>query len=219
MRSIANLSAAGFAVLLLAGIAAAGPLPTDPNAIPGWQGSKVLTSAKITATVEYAVYAPGDFDTSLALDTPVDPSLDSDYVYAYEVFAGALPVKDLTVQTTLGAIPMSYVGTNHIDHYSFNPELGTAPNNWFFNTGTNPTRVTNAKWTSSLGIPSGGHSDILFFTSPFPPQFLTSSISGGGTNIATSTLPSPIPEPTTAALSVIAAVCLFAARRLRARKA
>ncbi len=214
---IVGLALAGILFLTLATAVMAGPLPTDPAGMAAWQGSKVISSAKITATVEYSVYAPGQFDMSTALGFPTDPSLDSDYVYAYEVFSSSVPFKDLTIATISGSVPLAYAGTNHVDNV-FAPNGGTAPNSEIFNVATLPDRIINAKWTFSTALDaSTGFSNILYFTSPYGPTFNTASISGGGTNLASSTLPSPVPEPATVTLAAIAAACLLAARRFRSR--
>jgi hypothetical protein len=79
-----------------------------------------------------------------------------------------------------------------------------------------PTKVTSAKWTN-IGptLWQNTHSDILYFTSPLAPHLFISSISGGGTAIATNQLPSPIPEPSTAILAAVACISLLFMRRLR----
>lgn len=214
--NLAGVGRVGFVLVLLAGSALAGPLPTDPNALSAWQGSKVITSSKITATVEYAVYAPGQFSASAALNNPSDPSLGSDYVYAYEIIAGAQAVKDLTVGITAGGVPAA---STNIGNYSFNPEFGLPPTSQGFilQTVPPPTKVSNAKWTNAgpLNLWQNTHSDILYFTSPFAPQLFISSISGGSTAIATNQLPSPIPEPSTAILAATGLVAMLLVRRLR----
>src|SRR3954447_21860933 len=66
--NLLGIGRVGFVLVLLGGSALAGPLPTDPNALNAWQGSKIISSGKITATVEYAVYPPGQFSSSAALN-------------------------------------------------------------------------------------------------------------------------------------------------------
>jgi len=213
--NLAGIGRVGFVLLLLGGSALAGPLPSDPNALNLWQGSKIITSAKITATIEYAVYPPGQFASSAALNNPTDPSGGTDYVYAYEIVAGTQTVKDLSVGITPGGVPAA---STNIGNYSFAPEFGVAPTSSVFilQTVPPPTKVTSAKWTNtSATLWQNTHSDILYFTSPFAPQLFISSISGGGTAIATNQLPSPIPEPSTAILAAVGFVSLLLARRLR----
>ncbi len=217
--NITILSRAALLCLLLTSASAAGPLSLETDAttgLPGWHATQSTwnSATKIQATVEYAVYAPGMFDQSVLLGNPADPSFDSDYVYAYEVsLVTTTPLLYLSVSTVAGAIPMSYVGTNRVDSWS-SPNGGQAPNTEIFNAGVS---VVNARWSfSSPTLPvSTGYSTILFFTSPFGPQFNNAAISGGGNQINTTTLPSPVPEPTTLTLAAIAVVSLFAARRLR----
>jgi hypothetical protein len=210
--NVMNLFRAGLAVLLVSGTAYGGFLPTDPAAMSAWQNSKVISApSKISATVEYAVYAPGQFANSAALGFPTDPSGGTDYVYAYEVYATSPAVKDLTVQTTAGAVPPS--STNIGDWMAADGGLSATG---VFNLSADLSRVANAKWTRSTGI-LNTHSDVLYFTSAFAPHLATASISGGGSLVATGQLPSPIPEPTAAALAAITAVCLLGAMRVRRR--
>ena len=203
----------------LTGTATAGPLPTDPNALPGFKGSQTLFSSTangftMTATVDFAVYAPGAVETSLALGLPgfaMDPSLGTQYVYAYEVFntsptVGGAVIVASTVGLNLGFLPPGVT----ISHDATTPEGGVAPTNSSFS-GT-----TSAAWNfGPLAI--GAHSDILFFTMPYAPTYYVGGIQGGHGTIDSRSLPSPTPELGTAALSAIAAVCLFAANRYRRR--
>jgi len=216
--TISNLSRAALLSLLLSGVAAAGPLALETDGttgLPGWHGTQTTwnSALKVQATIEYAVYAPGMFDQSVLLGNPVDISLDSDYVYAYEVSAATAPLVFLSISTVPGAIPMSYVGTGHVDNWT-SPNLGQAPNAEIFNAGVS---VVNARWTfnSPLLPDTTGFSNILFFTSPFGPQWNNASISAGGIQINTTTLPSPVPEPATLTLAAIALVFLLAVGRRR----
>lgn len=211
--NLAGIGRVGFVLVLLAGSALAGPLPTDPNALSAWQGSKVITSSKITATVEYAVYAPGQFSASAALNNPSDPSLGNDYVYAYEIIAGTQAVKDLTVGITAGGVPAA---STNIGDTGITGGISPTSSVFILQTLPPPTKVSNAKWTNtSATLWQNAHSDVLYFTSPFAPQLFISSISGGGTAIATNQLPSPIPEPSTAILAATGFVAMLLVRRLR----
>ena len=205
----------GFGIALLtATVSLAGPLPTDPAALAAWRGSQVISSTKLTGTVQYAVYAPGQFQTSAALGNPVDPTGGADYIYAYEIIAGSQLIKDLTVGIQTGAVPAA---SPFVGHFAGTPELGVGPTTSIFNSA-GPS-ASNAKWTD-LGPTfwMNNHSDILYFASAFPPHLFVSSLSQGGAVIATNFLPSPIPEPGTAALSIVAVACMaVVARRLRKR--
>jgi hypothetical protein len=225
---IANSCRAALLMFLLASAAIAGPLPTDPAAIAGWKGSQLFTTTKITATVEYAVYAPGQFSASAALGSPVDPSGGSDWVYAYEIFATNTPVLTLTVGIQPGNVPASYVGTNRIGDLPFSPELGESPDsgttNVFYNWSTSLLAINNARWTNATNgsnpdLWKNNHSTVLFFTAPFGPQWRVSTISGGSTAVNSQNLPSPVPEPGTAVMAAIAAAFLLAAQWRRRRSA
>ena len=61
----------------------------------------------------------------------------------------------------------------------------------------------------------GSTSDVLLFTSPFPPEEDTATVSGGA-HIKTENLPSPTPEPATFALLAVGAAVALARRRRRA---
>jgi hypothetical protein len=214
------------ALLQLSSVALAGPLATDATALPGWFGSKNFVGANfssvpITATIDYAVYAPGDFSVSPALQgtlmnpsSPPDPSGGAHYVYAYQIHTTSLQgVKDLTIGLTAGAVAL---GSTNIGNYSFDPEFGSAPSTSTF-IEVPAVRVANAKFTRTALVLQNTHSTILYFTSEYGPQWFQSSIGGGGSFLAQETLPSPVPEPATL---VLAGTCLLivGVRRLLRRR-
>jgi hypothetical protein len=202
----------------------AGPLPTDPAAIPAAQGFAVFSGANpsashtIHAKVEYAVYAPGTFSGSAALGLPADISGGSQYIYAYEIFndGNDANVSLLSVGLFAGAVANN---ATLISHIPGSPEAGTVPDVSSFNPATIAPK-TNARWSfNSPKLAIGDHSDILIFASPYQPQWKVSSMTGGFTTGASAVLPSPIPEPGTFILSAMAVACLVAARGLRRRGA
>ena len=231
-RLVSTLCAALVAVLI-SGTAVAGPLTTDPNAIPGWQGSTpfnaTLGGSVLVTNVDYAVYAPGQFGNSVAMGapghTPFDPSGGTDYVYAYEILNTGGNSKVLTLSVGLdylnGAVPTS---ATSIGHDPNTPELGTAPTGTsaaIFNPAVGTKQNGRWSWSSIGGLVAGGHSDILIFSSPFGPQMYQSTVAGIGVstpNTPGNVLPSPTPEPTTAALAAIGGVCLLAAARTFRRR-
>ncbi len=217
LPSVAVLSGL-IALGLLVGPAVAGPLPTDPNAMAAWRGQQFFSSSAggftLTATVEFAVYAPNTVETSSALGNPgfaMDPSHGTQYVYAYEVFntspaIGGAVITTSTVGLNLGVIP---AGATISDDPV--PDGGVVPTADFFS-GT-----SSAAWTfGPLAI--GAHSDILFFTMPYGPIDQPGGIQGGHGTRDSQPLPSPTPEPGTAVLSAIAAACLMAATIRRRRR-
>lgn len=211
------LAVAGLA--LLARTALAGPLSTDPAAMAGWKGSQLFVGSNGTtslmASVDFAVYAPGEFSQSDALGDPLDPSGGTQYVYAYEIFNN---VGGNTFSRNLSIAILDYPNlVQNLTHDPGTPEGGIAPNLIQFVPEDAP--FTNVKWTfNSPVITVGQHSDILLFTSPFAPQFLTAGMQGGSATIATAPLPSPTPEPSTILLGGTGLVALVAARVLRGRR-
>jgi len=220
--NVATLFRAAVALVSLAGFAIAGPLPTDPNALAAWRGSTLFTNGgSLKVDVEYAVYAPGQFDTSAALGfpshVPVDPSGGTQYVYAYELFnnvGGTFVDLNLSVGVAVGGIPN---GSTNITNDPGTPEGGVPPNHSEFIPGSDPEQA--AKWSYDSGLAVGAHSDILLFTSPFGPQFFQSSMQGGHATVASSQLPSPVPEPAGVVLAVIGAAMVSLLARWRRKAA
>jgi hypothetical protein len=210
------------------GSASAGILPSDPNAF--LQGSKVFSGGNLLgqtliSRVEYGVYAPGMFGTSVALGLPAgfDPSGSTEYVYAYQIFndiGGQLRAATLSVDLVPGVIS----NLAFVSHAAGTPAGGLAPTNWdFIPIAVNPP--ANVKWSflSPNLLNTGLKSDILLFTSPLGPTFRNASLTGGSGSIAPPvagpfvTLPSPTPEPSTLVLAA-SAVGLLAAGYLRRRR-
>lgn len=207
------------ALLQSAGSSTAGTLPTDSNALPGWQGTELFTgtagSFSLVANVEYAVYGPGVFVSSFPAF--VDPSGGADYVYAYEILnsnAGNVRVLELSVGLIPGAIPS---GSTNIGDLAL--AGGLVPDQSHFVPLSDPKQSANWDYNSSL-LP-GLNSDILFFTSPFGPHFQDSTVQGGKGTISQSNpsavLPSPTPEPASFTLAAIFGACVLALRFARRR--
>ena len=204
---------------ITAGPAQAGILASDPNAMSGWQGSVTLSAARLSyllsATVDYAVYVPGSFDLSFPGS---DPSNNTSYVYAYEIFDSAEPtsteyIKQFSVGLHGGG-PVANQGDltppiGPAGQPSEPPGFGSAP--------------TSAVWSysglnGSTNILPGQNSEILFFTSPDAPGWdYTSLLASHGLAPQTpatgvpargNAVPSPTPEPATMLLLATAA-CLF----------
>src|SRR5690242_896979 len=184
---LANFLRATFVMLALAGAAQAGILTTDPNAIPGWQGSTPFTTSlggtSLVTTIDYAVYAPGQIDTSAALGfpghIPFDPSLGTNYVYAYEIFNTGGNAKALTLSVGLdylaGAVPTSPVS---IGNDALTPAGGVAPGSSAFSPTIGPVQSAIWSYSSLGGLAVGTHSDILIFSSPFGPKMYQSTLTG-----------------------------------------
>jgi hypothetical protein len=204
------------ALLLIASPALAGPLPTDTNAIAGWQGSTLFSDSNggfnLVVDIEYAVYAPGQFGSSAALGLPADPSGGADFVYAYQalnnVNLSTTNLINLSVGLTPGTIP------NGSTNIGFVPGFGLNPNVDQFIPAGDPK--TSARWTWAVPLLNPGiNSTVVYFTSPYGPGLLLSSITGGHATLDSTALPSPVPEPSTLLLAAIAAACLFGVKLSR----
>jgi hypothetical protein len=208
--------------VMLIGPASAGTLATDPASILGWQGTRSFSASAATvvlsADVDYAVYAPGDFSGSAALGNPADPSGGLHYVYAYQAFnnveGGNRPVSQFSV----GFLDLAPEGDGNddaefpenigfVDGFS-SPDLDPVSS---FSPDSNPQTIKEAAgWGFQNGglQPAGDNSDILIYTSPFGPEWDRASILGGGLSNF-QPLPSPVPEPTTFVLSLFAMTSLL----------
>jgi hypothetical protein len=221
-------------VLSLGSLARAGVLTTDANAIPGWQGSIVMSGANLSAThtvtaeVDYAVYTRAQYLSSPALNaylghTPADPGSagpNDFYVYTYQIFTNQGGDSNVTVLSIgldylHGAIPTN---GNAIGHDG-SPTVGAGPNFSLFIPGSDPRQ--NAKWQySGTGLALNSNSDILIFTSPSPPQMYNATMNGTNTTADTGLqprLPSPTPEPAAVVLAVVGGAGILAWRTRRRR--
>ncbi|MGH7179487.1 MAG: hypothetical protein ACREJC_19075 [Tepidisphaeraceae bacterium] len=206
-------------ISLLGASASAGILASDGNAIAGFHGSKPFAAAvgplSFNASVDYAVYSPGTFTTTFGAGS--DPSAGAQYVYAYQMTN--------TGTTAQRAPDFLTVGFNG-DQQPANIE---ALPNIFGDYGVDPINpstfipaappYTSANWNYNNAtplLPSGISSEILLYTSPNPPGFYNSSVKAGAlvnTLPGALGLPSPIPEPTGAALAVLSGALLGMRRR------
>ncbi len=219
--SLGRLFGAAVICLSMAVVALAGPLTTDPFAIPGWQGSTVFSGTNGAAThtvdaiVDFAVYAPGDFSLSAALGNPTDISGGTQYIYAYEVFRQGTDadISSLSVALVPGAVPDN---TTLVGHDPTTPEGGIAPVSSNFVPGGIGPKL-NVRWNWIPAISGSGHSDIVFFASPYGPQMINSTVGGTFTTAAMATLPTPVPEPASCVLMVASVCTLYCVGRMRKR--
>lgn len=203
---------AGFLAVALwvAGSAAGGILATDSNGMEPWQDTLYYESISVNVDLDFCVYEPGQFTKTF--NDPF-PAVDGDhYVYAYqvvEVADGSVPsFSSFVLQLSVGLDADEEVGV--IGSYDDGSANLVSPDNPFF-AGDYQTAV----WHFSPTVQIGEHSAILYFTSPFAPEFDNGTVTGW-MPAGTQNVPSPVPEPGTLALLAGGAVAsLFRMRRKR----
>jgi len=174
-------------------------LATDANAISGFHGtqdfSTSISGLSMKGEVDYAVYAPGKFNLTFGAGS--DPSSNQRYVYAYQMHnTGGTADRDLGFLSVGfdgsgpgGSNPANF-GMLLVGDHGDDPSLSSL-------IPTSGPPYNSATWNFSTPIPDSHYSEILLFTSPFPPEFYDASVQGGGVS-KQSRLPSPVPEPGTA---------------------
>jgi len=186
------------------------------SAMSGWHNTVAVSggvgSSLVNATVEYAVYSPGVFDQVFGGG---DPSHGTQYVYCYQVFDASTSKKAVSkynVGLGTGIIGARAMGIGELSDPYVPSKPGTASNTSVL-VYANPL-YTSATWTlSSPNIPIGGKSDILFFASPAAPNLEPSTVYGGA-SVASGSVASPIPEPSTLLSLMIAAGFYIFVRRI-----
>ncbi len=202
--------------------AIADTLPTDPHALAAWQGTEPFVETAfgftLSASVDYAVYAPGQFQQTFGTTALSD---SSDYVYAYQIYngPGQIAVQAFTVGLAdFGTHPQDKQVANigYVPNLSDSSSVAPPAGSYSFQPGTVPE--TSALWNFSPlnNLPALGNSDVLFFTSPYPPELDSSTIQSS-LPIIQESLPSPVPEPATGILLAIAATFFLAVRIYCAR--
>jgi hypothetical protein len=187
----------------------------DPNSqsgtVVGLSPQEVGLEWCFTADIEYAVYH--ESAAVLGLNFP------GRYIYAYQLFNYA----DSTFP--LDTFSMGLHGNEQIDHVGYlDPNSDSCLPDGIGDVGANSViwQFNDSRPPSSTVSP-GGHSAILYFTSPFGPGRASATVVGWvGANVPESSGPySPVPEPATGSLMIIGAVAvLFAGvgRRVRGGK-
>jgi hypothetical protein len=202
--------------------AQAGIVATAPGALvsgtanhfeaPG--GFSFLPGVDVDA--DYAVFAPGDFQTFLNDNAIValDPSGGASFVYVYQLFNVAAPPGAGTELFTVGVDALDPLDGAAPTFISL---LGSVdPATTAFNGGTNsgPTSGVDGSvvWDFDAALGVGQSSALLVYTSPRSFQFDTStataSLSSGGSEV-----PSPLPEPHTLVVLAMAGLGAMARRR------
>jgi MYXO-CTERM domain-containing protein len=202
--------AAAAAVLLFGARAYSAILATDANAMAGFKGTVDFSTVQgpftMGAEVDYAVYAPGNFNLSFGAGS--DPSNGARFVYAYQIHN--------TGTIALDRDPAFFsVGFDPLDHQTdigvLTSSAGVSPSAFAFIPVANPP-FHSATWDFNPIIGDGQSSKIVYYTSSMGPQMDDASVQGGGL-AAQRQLPSPVPEPSAA----LAALGMGAALLMRRR--
>jgi hypothetical protein len=204
--------AAAASVLLLGANAYSALLVGDSNAMAGWNGTVnydvAVAQYTMKADVDYAVYAPGQFNLSFPGS---DPSSGAQFVYAYRVHN--------TGNSTLGT-------ELNPDYFSVGFDPGDLPQNIGFvdlNVGQDPNPAqfiivgggpdyTSATWKFQPALAKQSYSEVLIYTSRNGPELENASVQGG--LAVTHLLPSPVPEPGLAFAACGMAAALLMRRRV-----
>ena len=199
--------------------ALAGQLNLNANAIPGFTGTTGFINASppdfLVGTVDYAVFAPGDFTTAFPASgyTPTAGQL----VYAYQI----IPTDGVNTEF-ISFMTVNLNGdANNIS--AFELESGnTAPDLSTFTFGPTGVAGENAEWYFvSGGIPISGRSYGLVYSSPNIPQMLSGNVVNSGLTASVVPLPVPspvpVPEPGTITLAGLGGLGILAAAARRRR--
>ena len=207
MQAYSRIACCAMVGLLLAGIASGSVvLSSDTNALPAWHGSVLYTNVdsvyypQLAVSVDYAVYAPGQFNASFPGQ---DPTAGADYIYAYQVFNNLNPHPGWPVwQGTEDYVTKFSVGMTELDEQPGNAGFvagtGQAPS-------SSNLPLGSAGWTyrsSSNKLPYGATSAVLYYASPFGPEWDDGTVQGYNSVTLPLSMPSPTPEP--ASLSLLA---------------
>ncbi|MEM9353856.1 MAG: hypothetical protein AAGA92_12645 [Planctomycetota bacterium] len=225
MGLVALAAALGFSVVS----AQASPLSSAANALNDglgpdggiWRGTQNLVAAPsiipnsaIDSVVDFAVFAPGGFQSYLDVSFPgqgfTDASGGSEFVYAFQVTANApTQVRALNAGIDLGANlgtlggPQAVVGSGD-----------STP------TGASTFNDTSVRWDwgDFALLDSGETSDVLYYTSAFGPQpdqvTVASQFNGNQADSGPADFASPgIPEPSSIVICLLAACAATASRQ------
>src|SRR5688572_27381628 len=151
--------AAAAAVLLFGARAYSAILATDVNAMSGFKGTVDFTSVigplTMAAEVDYAVYAPGQFN--LTFGAGADPSNGAHFVYAYQIHNTGIIASDRDPA-------FLSVGFDPLDHQAnigfLNANLGLDPSAVAFIPVANPP-FHSATWDFNPVIADGQSSEVV----------------------------------------------------------
>jgi hypothetical protein len=231
------LASASVAIVLSLSTAARAELVAadTANAMAGWYGTKTVqffeesNSKYVDGSVDYAVYAPGQFNLSFPGE---DPSGGTQYVYRFQLY-NASTSEDYLKKLTVGLVNISSAAgwfCTWVEPGPLYAAGGVTPSSSQVGfVGTPPTSV-NWGYKSSAPVTAGNYSKMLIFTSAYGPTLQSATIyststiqhwvDGGGSqyNWWEGTLPSPaVPEPSTLFSLLVSAGLFVIYRRFRCK--
>ena len=159
------------------------PLNNDPSDMHG--------------TIDWVVFCAGDFTPGYISWVPTP----GEFVYAYQVIQDGDASDPLLALSVVLDAQADDIGT-----FFGNGVVGSSSTSEFFVGGPFPS----ANWSFDPAIEAGVTSLGLAFSSPFGPILLSGSVAGvgGSSQGDVSSLPSPIPEPSSIVLGILAGVGL-----------
>ena len=164
----------------------------------------------LDASVEYAVYEPGDFATAFPGQ---DPSGGSRWVYAYKILNEGPNLNFFSVGLD-GDEPVFDIG--FLDGADIDPS--PAPH-FVPDTPLNPGPTSAVFDFQSPFLTNGDNSDILIFTSTHSPELDSATLAGGFAVDAQVGTPSTMPEPSTLAVLGLGLTLVWArGRRQKAQR-
>lgn len=225
-------------VVSLPAVAQGALLSADTQyAMPGWfstlavQFQETSPNKSVDGSIDYAVYAPGQFQLSFPNK---DPSNGTQYVYRFQLYNNTGLNRDYMKKLTIGLVSVSSVTGWFCTSVEPNDPYATggvapASNQMTFN-GPPYTSVSWGFKSSGSGyVQPGSFSKMLIFTSPYGPTMQSATINSqstaehwelGGVQHENwhGYLPSPgVPEPATLS-SLLVAGGLFVVYRVLRRK-
>jgi len=224
----------------LSSLAHAELMSTDTvNAIPGWYANEPIHFTEdsneevVDGSIDYAVYAPGNFNLSFPGQ---DPSGGSEYVYRYQLHNNAGTSTDYMKKLTVGLVGLVAI-TDAANCEWIEPNTGPYPSGGVAPSASQVGIIgdppTSAIWgyKASAPISPGSDSKMLIFTSPYSPTFQVASVlsqslinhrvdnGGNQYNWWEGQLPSPDPVPEPSSLfCLLASAGFFIVYRVLRRK-
>jgi hypothetical protein len=208
------------AALLIAALSAL-PLQADllsysgsayNDGITTWAGTSGYVDGPLNGTIEYSVYAPDVFNTLFPGSGYTAPL--NDFTYAYQIIqAGQSDLSKLDVSIAANR-PSDTIGT-----FSTNLVSGDVPLTSVLTAPKTANYI--AEWTFG-GILTPNSSQGLVFSSPNSPEMRFGSVVNSGLNAfgylpSPSTVPGPVPEPSSLLLLACGAFIITSYKVYRRR--